>query len=139
MPGAIAHERRWHVADAIEIPHIRGYLLVDVRELAGVVRGDGFAPRIDRELHHLPRRPALWRIVGRKHNGVHEDAAAACLVEDEIEIHAGPGHLTIREHDDHFPVGTLPGSFGALLSTYGDQHGVEERRAADGLHIRQRA
>ena len=86
------------------------------------MRGDGLAPRVERELHHLPWRPALWRIVRRKYDGIYEDAAAPCLLKYHIEIHPLPGVFTIGEDDDHLPVGTVPGSFRVLLPTNGDQH-----------------
>ena len=87
-----------------------------------MTRSDGLAPRIERELRHPPRRPAVRRIVRRKHDRVDENPAASRLVQDDIEIDAAPRVLTIGQHDDHFAVGAVPGSFRVLLPANRDEY-----------------
>jgi|RhiMetdeSRZDD1v2_1073273.scaffolds.fasta_scaffold06554_13 hypothetical protein len=104
MPCAVAHERRRYIADAIQTRYIRGNLLVDVREIAGITGDDRFAAGIGRELHHLPRRPAVGRIVRRKHNGIsfvfsRQDLSAAprsCLTNLDMRRHWRREILALR-------------------------------------------
>ena len=79
MPGAVADERRRHIPDAIQVPDIRRNPFINGREVVGATRRDGFASRVRRQLHHLPRRTAFGRVVRRDDDGIDKDAAFDAL------------------------------------------------------------